>query len=431
MRMRSPPCYDTHVKASSTAKIWDVAVIGGGPSGMMAAGTAASRGAKVVLIEKNDTLGKKLLITGGGRCNVTNGELHTRTFLAKFKKNDKFLFSPFSQWGVKETLEFFHTRGMDTIIEAEQRVFPATHKAQSVWDVLVAYIREHKVTVISHAPVVELVKEGESITKIILADGRTLRATSIILATGGKSRPETGSTGDGYAWLRTLGHTVVESDPTLVPISIKDLWVRRLAGVSLTDIKITLYQNKVKQSSRVGKILFTHVGVSGPTILNMSKDVGELLKYGPVTIALDLLPKLDNGALNLALQKVFTLHANKQFKNALADFVPSALAPILVELSQIAPEIKCNSITREERIRLIEMLKRLPLSVKGLLGVDKAIVTSGGVALEEIDFKTMRSQRIKNLYLVGDILNIDRPSGGYSLQLCWTTGYVAGTSVTW
>ena len=217
--------------------------------------------------------------------------------------------------------------------------------------------------------------------------------------------------------------------PSLVPIALKDVWVKRLAGVSLSDIKITVFQNNEKQGVSKGKILFTHVGVSGPTVLNMSKDVGELLKYGDVTLFLDLLPKEDYGALNSKLQELFKEHDKKKFQNALSNLIPSAMAPVVVELSAIDKDKPCNSITREERLSLVNLLKSIPMQVKGLLGVRKAIITSGGVELSEVDFKTMRSRLYKNLYLVGDILNIDRPSGGYSLQLCWTTGFVAGNSV--
>ncbi len=408
---------------------WDVAVIGGGPAGMMAAGTAAERGLKVILIEKNDSLGKKLLITGGGRCNVTNGELDTRKLLSKFKDNDKFLFSAFSQWSVQETLDFFHIRNMETKEEAEKRIFPITNKAQSVWNVLFDYLKKGNVTILSNNPVTGFVKEGNQITAITLKGKKQIQAKSFILATGGKSRPETGSTGDGFEWLKNIGHTVIESDAALVPIEIKDEWVKRISGVSLKDIKITLLQNNVKQDSKKGKILFTHFGVSGPTILNMSKDVSELLKYGEVVISLDVLPTYDYGQLNTKLQEIFREeHNNKKFKNALGELVPGALCPVIVELSGISPDTFCHSITREQRLALVTLLKDIKMTVAGLLGVEKAIVTSGGVALSEVDFKTMSSRLFPNLYLVGDILNIDRPSGGYSLQLCWTTGFVAGSS---
>ncbi|MEO8638213.1 MAG: NAD(P)/FAD-dependent oxidoreductase [Candidatus Taylorbacteria bacterium] len=415
--------------------LWDVLVIGGGPAGMMAAGRAserrdaAGRCASVLLIEKNATLGKKLLITGGGRCNVTNAEFDTRTLLARFNKSDKFLFSAFSQWAVPETLDFFHMREMQTKIEAEQRVFPITNKAESVWNVLVDYIKRGNVTVLSKSVVIGLIKKGNQIEGVVLKNKKMVRAKSVILATGGKSRPETGSTGEGFEWLKSVGHSVSEPEASLVPIAIKDMWVKKLAGTTLSDVKITVLQNEVKQAQKIGKILFTHVGLSGPTILNMSKDVGELLKYGEVTISLDLLPPLDYGEMNRKLQDVFKEHSNKKFKNSLSGLLSSRLAPVIVELSGISSDTPCNSVTREERLRLVKLLKHIPLSVKGLLGVEKAIVTSGGVSLDEVDFKTMSSRLFPNLYLVGDILNIDRPSGGYSLQLCWTTGYVAGNSV--
>ena len=412
--------------------MWDVVVIGGGPAGMMAAGRAAENGAKVLLIEKNDTLGKKLLITGGGRCNVTNAEFDTRKLLEKFKDNNKYLFSAFSQWSVKETLDFFHMKQMETKVEALQRVFPVTDSAQSVWDVLVEYMHAGNVTVLSKNPVIgfEIAAAGKNdIAGIILKNKKIIRAKTFILATGGKSRPETGSTGDGFEWLKKIGHTVADSDAALVPIAIRDVWVKRLQGITLQNIKISLFQNNVRQSAPVsGKILFTHFGVSGPTILNMSRDIRELLKYGEVVISLDLLPELDYGELNTTLQTIFKEHDKKKFKNSIAELVLPALAPVVVALAGIDPETPSHSVKREDRLRLVQILKAIPLQVEGLLGVEKAIITSGGVSLDEVDFKTMRSRLFPNLFLVGDILNIDRPSGGYSLQLCWTTGFVAGNA---
>jgi predicted Rossmann fold flavoprotein len=409
--------------------IWDVIVVGGGPAGMMTAGRAGELGAKVLLLEKNNSLGKKLLITGGGRCNVTNAEPDVRKFLEKYKNNSKFLFSAFSQLDVKKTLDFFHNRKMDTKIENEGRVFPVSNSAQSVWDVLVEYMRTSNITLRSDCFVTEILKEKENVIGVKIKNGEEIYGRSIVIATGGTSRPETGSTGDGYKWLRKIGHTVIEPTPSLVPIAVKNKWISRLAGISMSDVKITTFQNNEKQSTSKGKILFTHVGLSGPAILNMSSEIGELLKYGEVTISLDLLPKLDHGQLNTKLQEIFKENANKKFKNSIGELTPSALAPTIVELSKIDPEIKCNGVTREERIKLIEILKGLKIEVSGLLGTDKAIITSGGVTLDEVDFKTMQSRLFSNLYLVGDILNIDRPSGGYSLQLCWTTGFVAGTNV--
>jgi len=293
----------------------------------------------------------------------------------------------------------------------------------------VEYIKEGGVTILSNSPVRGLEKDNKTIQTLVLKNGKKIKAKSFVLATGGKSRPETGSTGEGFEWLKELGHKVNEPEAALVPVAVYEAWPKRLQGITLKDIKISLFQNNAKQDSVKGKILFTHFGVSGPTILNMSKDIGELLKYGDVFISLDILPTLDYGQLNTKLQEIFKEHSNKKFKNGLGNLVPAALAPVIVELSGINGETQNNSITREERLKLVQVLKDLRMRVFHLLGAEKAIVTSGGVALPEVDFKTMRSRLFENLYLVGDVLDIDRPSGGYSLQLCWTTGFVAGNSV--
>jgi predicted Rossmann fold flavoprotein len=418
---------------------WDVAVIGGGPAGMMAAGRAAELGARVILIEKNSTLGKKLLITGGGRCNITNAEFDTREFLSKFKEASKFLFSPFSQFAVQDTFDFFQKKGMRIKTEAEKRAFPESDSAQSVWDVLVEYLKKGKVTILSDSPVTGFEIKDKKITGVRIENSiknhaedakdyrQIIQANSYILATGGKSRPETGSTGDGFEWLKSIGHKTIESDSALVPIAIRETWVKKLSGLSFSNAKVTLFQNNVKQESKEGKILFTHVGLSGPAILNLSKDIGELLKYGEVVLSLDIQADLDYGELDSKLQKLFSRNQNKKIKNVLSEIIPSALCPTILELSCLNGETFVNEFSRKDRLILGKHLKDLKMTVSGLLGAEKAIVTSGGVALEEIDLKTMQSLLYSNLYLIGDILNIDRPSGGYSLQLCWTTGYVAGS----
>lgn len=421
---------------------YDVIVIGGGPAGMMAAGRAGELGAKVLLLEKNDTLGKKLLITGGGRCNVTNAEFDNKKLLERFKGDGKYLFSPFSKWSVKETLDFFHKRKMETKVENENRVFPLSNKARSVWDVMVNYIKENKVEILANSPVAEILKENAKITGVKLKNGKVIKGQSVIVATGGTSHPETGSTGDAFVWLSKLGHKIIEPTPSLVPLATKDEWTHGLAGLSLPNIKLTPYLDGIKQviskktrgsqtktSKLPQKILFTHVGISGPSVLNMSKDIGELLRYGEVIISLDLLPAFDYSKLNTALQKLFKKNDKKKFKNSLNELVPSAIVPVIVKMSGIDPEIQCNSVTRESRLKLITLLKNIPIHIDKLLGNDKAIISSGGVSLEEIDWQTMASKLYPNLFLVGDVLNIDRPSGGFSLQLCWTTGFVAGSNV--
>lgn len=415
--------------------IWDVCVIGAGPAGMMSAGHAAGSGASVILLEKNKRPGEKLLITGGGRCNVTNAETNVREFLKRYKESDKFLFSAFSQFSSSNTLEFFNSRGVPTKVENEGRVFPQSNSAESIWNVMLDFVKESGVTIETNAVVAKILTEdegtenggsGKKIKSVVLKNGKEIFAHKFILATGGTSRPETGSTGDGFHWLKKLGHKVIESESALVPLRIKDAWVKKLQGITLTNIKISTFQNNVKQDVSKGKILFTHFGVTGPTVLNMSKDIGELLKYGEVKIKIDLLPSDDHAVLNKKLQDLFTVDANKKIKNSLGSLVPSAIVEPILTLSNISGDIKNNSISKESRMKLIEVIKGLEIEVDGLLGNDKAVVSSGGVSLEEIDFKTMRSKIVENLYLVGDVLNIDRPSGGYSLQLCWTTGFVAG-----
>lgn len=419
-------------------KIYDVIVIGGGPAGMMSAGRAGELGAKVILLEKNASLGKKLLITGGGRCNVANAEFDNRKLSQRFKDDGKFLLSPLSKWSVKETLDFFHKRGMSTKIENENRVFPISNKAQSVWDVMVNHIKENNVEIWVNSPVAEILTENEKVAGVRLKNNKIIKGKSVIVATGGTSHPETGSTGDAFIWLSKIGHKIVNPIPSLVPLVTKDKWTHDLAGISLNNIKLTPYLDGIKQSAGKGKkggqfktpekILFTHVGISGPSVLNMSKEVGELLRYGEVLISLDLLPAFDYSKLNTTLQELFKKNDKKKIKNSLGELIPNAMVPVMIEISGIDPEIECNSITRESRLKLITTIKNIPIHIDKLLGNDKAIISSGGVSLEEVDWQTMSSKLYPNLFLVGDILNIDRPSGGFSLQLCWTTGFVAGSS---
>ncbi len=413
---------------------WDVIIIGGGPAGMFSAGRAAERGLKVLLLEKNSSLGKKLLITGGGRCNVTNAELDNRKLLEKFKDSGKFLFSPFSEFSVKETLEFFNSHGMLTRVEEYKRVFPTSNTSQSVLDTLEDYMSEHGVEVLTEAEVlsIELNKEKSLIESVRIkyaGKNEILKAKNFVVATGGTSHRETGSTGDGFKWLKNIGHTIIEPDVSLVPLKSDTAWIRDLQGISLDNVKVTILQSGTKHTSKIGRILFAHFGLTGPTILNLSSEVRELLKYDKVNIILDLMPDFDHGKLNERLQNLFIEQNNKKIKNSLDLIIPKALVPIVLELSKTNPDTANNSIKREERLRLIETIKNLSINITGLLGSDKAIISSGGVKLEEVDFRTMSSRIFPNLYLIGDILNIDRPSGGFSLQLCWTTGYVAGNSI--
>lgn len=407
---------------------YDVAVIGGGAAGMMAAGRAAELGASVILLEKNDGLGKKLLITGGGRCNVTNDEPDSRAFLSKLKNKGKFLFSTFAEHSVQDSLAFFHSKGMKTKVENEGRVFPITDTARSVWDVLVKNMKQHGVEVHAGLGVTGLHAYDGKVVGINTSQG-TVVADSYILATGGTSHPETGSTGEGFEWLKKIGHTVIEADAALVPIRIVDPWVRSLAGVSHQHAKLSIFINSKRGVSRVGRMVFAHFGMSGPLVLNFSKDVRDAMQYlqknDTLQLSLDIFPDLDPGAMDKKILAVFAEHSNKKVKNAVGKLVTPAMADAVIELANLDPEKEINVVSREERLGLGKLLKDMRMSVAGFLGQDKAIVASGGVKLEEVDFRTMQSRLYPNLYLIGDVLDVDRPSGGYSLQLCWTTGWVA------
>lgn len=404
---------------------YDVVVVGGGPAGMMAAITAADQGGRVLLIEKNNILGKKLLITGGGRCNVTNATFDHRTLAESYGKKGKFLFSPLTQFDAQSTIDFFESRGMPTMLEAQGRIFPASGSAQSVWDVLVQELKRHKIKVLANTPVAKvIIKEGK-ISGLQTAK-EIITGTSYIITTGGTSHPETGSSGDGFKWLKNVGHTVITPESALVPIKISDEWVHNLQGVALPKVKLTILKNNIPAETRTGKLLFTHFGISGPLALNMSYFVGEAMKESLVTLALNIFPDLSRTQLDEKLLLHFATVQNKKWKNALIGFIPARLRALVVEMSGINPELFVNEIPKIARLRVVDFLRSIIITPTGLLGPDKAVVSSGGVALQEIDFKTMGSKIIENLYLAGDILDFDRPSGGFSLQICWTTGFVAG-----
>lgn len=409
--------------------MWSVIVIGGGPAGMMAAGRAAELGRSVLLLEKNPKLGKKLLLTGGGRCNLTNNKQNMRVMAAQYKGSEQFLMSVFSQFDVTKTLDFFNQRGMKTKEEEDGRIFPFSNVSRSVLDVLVKYMDDGGVEVRTNAIVADLFfDEKKENIAIRLNGGEVFMARSCVIATGGVSHPETGSTGDGFAWIEKMGHTIIKNNFILVPVTIKDEWVKKMAGVTLDDIKLTITQNGKKYDVQKGKLLFTHFGISGPMVLNMSKDIGELLRGGEVVIMLDLFPKFNHDTVKQKLQNILVVESNKKLKNALGAFVPSAFVPAIFAMTGIDGETANHSIRHEDRMKLVKYMKEIPMRVEGLLGADKAIASSGGVALEEVNFKTMQSRIASQIYIVGDALNINRPSGGYSLQLCWTTGFVAGSN---
>ncbi|MDB5195505.1 MAG: aminoacetone oxidase family FAD-binding enzyme [Parcubacteria group bacterium] len=410
-------------------KDYDVIVVGGGAAGMMAAGQAAARGKKVLLLEGNARLGEKLRITGGGRCNITNAEPDEKILLSKFGTSEQALYSAFSQFGTEETFSFFRERALPLVIEANDRAFPRTKKAPDVVRVLEAYLAEKGVEVQTGTSVEKIVATDGTIEQVI-AGGNAYRAASYIFATGGLSHPETGSTGDGFGWLRALGHTVANPTPTIVPLATKEPWVKHLAGKSMPDVKITFYAEGSKRFARTGTVLFTHFGISGPTILNAAGKVADLLHEGTVTARIDLHPALDLGILDRNIMTVFDANKNKLLKNVLKELVPPGTSDTVLSLiPALDPETKVHSVRKEERRMLAELLKAIPLTITELMGFERAVVADGGVLLSEIDTRTMRSKKVQNLYIIGDLLHITRPSGGYSLQLCWTTGFVAGSHV--
>ncbi|MDD5750590.1 MAG: NAD(P)/FAD-dependent oxidoreductase [Candidatus Pacebacteria bacterium] len=404
---------------------FDVAIIGGGPAGIMAAIKAGERGAKVVLIEKNPLLGKKLLITGGGRCNITQAEFNYKKFAEKLGKNGQFFLSSLSAFGPKEVINFFEKNGLKTKTERGNRVFPVSDRAQDVLNVLLKCLDKNKVEILLNQKVSGLDVAGGVIEKVKLKE-REIIAGSFVLATGGAAYPGTGSTGQGYQWLEKMGHNIIKPMPALAPVEIKENWVSGLAGLTLKNVSAAVFQSGKKQDWRFGEMLFTHSGVSGPIILDLSKDIGRMMitGKGPVVLKIDLKPALDISTLDKRLQRDFK--GNKNFKNYLPELVPQKLGESIIGLTGINPDKKLNSISKEERKKLINVLKGFELTVKRVAGFGQAIITSGGVDLREIDSRTMRSKIIRNLFLAGEIIDLDGPTGGYNLQICWSTGYAAG-----
>jgi len=405
---------------------FDVIVVGGGASGMMAAGFAASSGKKVLLLEKNRELAQKVKMTGGGRCNITNAEYDNHVLLKNYGGAEQFLYSPFSQFGVKDTFTFFEKLGLPLVVQARKRAFPHTEKAIDVIKALEKFMHDGGVNIKNNSTVLKVLKESGKITGIKVGS-KIYTARSYILSTGGISRTADGFSGDGFNWLRDLGHKVKAPTPTIVPLAVKDSWIKSMPGVSLSFMKITFYLDGVKKFSKTGKVLFTHFGLSGPLILNSSTQVAELLRAGIVTAKIDAYPDTNEAELEKRIIKTFDENKNKLFKNVLDDIVPHGTVDAIISLlKNIDPNTKIHSVTKENRKQIVILLKALPVSITGLMGFDRAVIADGGVELEEVDMKTMRSKLYENLYITGDLLHINRPSGGFSLQLCWTTGYIAG-----
>jgi len=410
-------------------EMYDLIVIGGGASGLMAAGVAAERGASVLVLEKNKDLGKKLKITGGGRCNIYNAEFDTKKLLENYGDAKKYLYSPFAQFAAEESKEFFHTIGLHTVVQARKRAFPYTEKAYDVFKVLEDYCKKHKVEFRTNTPITRIDQENGEISGVLSKKER-FYAKNYILSTGGHAAPETGSTGDGFKFLEKLGHTIHKPSPNIVPLVSDAQWIHRLAGTSLSFMKIRFIQNGKTQIRKTGKVLLTHFGISGPLILNSAREVKDLLQGGPVTASIDLFPDTELNDVDRRIWRIFEQHKNKKVKNVIKELIPRNIGmELLAMLKTDIADIDVNEVSKESRKELAHLCKNLEFPITGTLGWDKAVIADGGVHLDEVDFKTMQSRKFPNLYLLGDILHINRPSGGFSLQLCWTTAWVAGQSI--
>jgi len=409
-------------------EVYDIIVIGGGPAGMMAAGRAGELGSRVLLIEKNDRLGKKLSITGGRRCNITNAEYDNRLFLENFPESKQFLFSPFSKFNVESTFTFFESRGLPIKIEDRKRAFPKSEKAEDVCTLLETYVKESgNVTVQLNAAFESFVKKGDKLVGVQTSAGVFL-GTKIILAAGGLAAPETGSTGEWLPVLKSIGHTVKDPDPNLSPLRTSATWVHKLSGTTVEDMTLRFIQDdKVAHKAR-GRLLFTHFGISGPLVINSSHQAKTLLKKGEVIASIDLFPDYDLGSLDAHLVDLFEENKNKQLKTVLKDVLPKKLSETILKKSGLGIDgVSVHSVTKEQRKLLVRILKDLHFPIESTMGFEWSIVADGGVDPKEVDFKSMTSRIFPNLYFIGDTLNINRPSGGFSLQLCWTTGWVAGS----
>jgi len=405
---------------------YNLAVIGGGPAGMIAAGHAGELGSRIILLEKNNRLGTKLLITGKGRCNITNVEEDLKKIVNVYGQNGKFLYSALNKFSNKDVVDFFENHGIKTKIERGGRIFPVSDNSNNIVDCLKKYLNENGVEIRFNSPVEKVNINDKKIESVVLKNGEEIISDNFIFSTGGRSYPGTGSTGDGYKWLKKIGHTVVEPKPALTPIIVKEKIVKELEGLSLKNVEVSLWEKK-KIDSYFGEALFTGNGLSGPIILNLSKKVSEN-KGKNLKIKIDFKPALDYPTLDKRILKDFEEQKNKQFKNSLNKLLPKKLIPVIIKLSGVDEDKKVNEITKDERKKIVKLLKEFELSIRGLVGFEKAIITSGGVSLKEVDPRTMRSKIVDNLYFAGEILDIDGPTGGYNLQVAWSTGYLAGES---
>lgn len=400
-----------------------VIVIGGGPAGMMVAGTAAKNGSRVILLEKNDRVGRKLFITGKGRCNVTN-DTDPESLIANTPGNPYFLYSAFYGFTSQDTMSFFEDLGVKLKVERGNRVFPVSDKSGDIVKAMERFVKTSGAELRLNAKADGIViKDGK--VSGVKTGGRIIPCDSVVIATGGISYTATGSDGDGYRFAKTAGHSVTKLYPSLVPLRAKEKWVSSLMGLSLKNVRLTVKVDGKEVYSDFGEMLFTHYGISGPLVLTASRYVTDKTDK-KIEAYIDLKPALNDKELDTRLLKDFAKYANKDFKNALDDLLPIKLIPVIIALSGISPEKKVNSITKEERAGLLRLLKALKLNITGTSGYNEAVVTSGGVEVDEIDPSTMESKIIKGLFFAGEVIDVDAFTGGFNLQIAFATGHLAG-----
>lgn len=410
-----------------------VLVIGGGASGMFAAIWAARNGHSVSLYEKNEKAGKKLFITGKGRCNLTNA-CDMDSLFSSVVSNGRFLYSSFYGFTNHDVIDFFESIGVATKIERGGRVFPASDHSSDVIKGLLGEMERLNITVHFHAEVKEIITQGGAFCRLVLSDGRKIKGDACIVATGGLSYPTTGSTGDGLRFAKEMGHKVTPCMPSLVPIEVKEPWIQELMGLSLKNVKAAVFDGGKKLYEDFGEMLFTHYGVSGPLILSASSYVGKKLtekaRSGKtLCLEIDLKPALDMEALDRRVLRDFEENQNRQFKNSLGKLFPAKLIPVMTELSGIIPEKKVNVISKEERAQFVRLIKHFPLTLTRLRDYDEAVITKGGVATKEIEPGTMESKLVKGVYFVGEVLDLDGLTGGFNLQIAWSTAFAAGNNI--
>ncbi len=406
-----------------------VLIVGGGAAGMFASVWAARNGHEVLLFEKNDRLGRKLFITGKGRCNITNACEDIETLFSSVTSNSKFLYSGFYGFTNQDAIAFFEELGVRTKVERGDRVFPVSDHSSDVIRALEREMDRQGVQIYLKTSVKKLQIEDKKVVGIVLQNGQKVLGDACIVATGGLSYPITGSDGDGLEFAKKAGHKVTECLPSLVPMETAEDWVRDLMGLSLRNVKVQIFDGKKKLYEDFGEMLFTHFGVSGPLVLSASSYVGKKLKDHPLKMVIDLKPALSREQLDKRVLRDFEENQNRQFHNAVGGLFPSKLVPVIIELSGIAPDKKVNVISKEERTHLVDLIKHLELTLTGLRDYNEAIITKGGVKVKEIDPGTMESKLVEGLYFIGEVLDLDALTGGFNLQIAWSTAYAAGNNI--